>query len=143
VTPGRDRVLAVRVDERAIRPVGGDGGAAPRRDVPPATDAVVTVVTGGDTVTVTVAGEIDMANAAAVEQQILRAVASELRAVTVDLTGLRYIDSAGLWVLFRLGVHLSAAGISGELVVAAEGPVRRMVETAGVAAAIPVRLGGG
>jgi hypothetical protein len=41
--------------------------------------------------------------------------------------------------LFRLGTHLATSKIAGEVVVAAEGPVRRMVETAGVADAIPVR----
>jgi len=88
---------------------------------------------------ITVTGEVDLANAEIVEQQITRSVSGDLTAVTVDLTGLDYIDSAGLWILFRLGARLSAVRIAGELVVPADGPVRRMIETAGVAAAIRVR----
>lgn len=46
------------------------------------------------------AGEMDMDNAAAVEHQILDAISNQLTAVTLDLSGLDYIDSAGLRVLF-------------------------------------------
>ena len=94
---------------------------------------------GSSTAHIAVSGELDLANAKAVEQQILRGVGGEPTAVTLDLTGLRYIDSAGLWILFRLGTHLATAKIAGEVVVPADGPVWRMVETAGVADAIPVR----
>ncbi|MDT0353115.1 STAS domain-containing protein [Pseudonocardia charpentierae] len=132
-------MLAVRVDERRMRPAGGDGAASPRRDDEPATEVVVEVERCGDTVRITITGEVDLANAAVAEQQILAAITGEPAAVTLDLTGLRYIDSAGLWVLYRLGTHLKALQIAGELLIPGDGPVRRMVETAGVAAAIPVR----
>jgi anti-anti-sigma factor len=133
-------VLACRVNDRPILPVGGDGWAAPGSGGGPSTTkAAVVVDRGDDTALIVVTGEIDLANAKAVEQQILRGVSDGLTAVTLDLTGLAYIDSAGLWVLFRLGGHLTAAGIVGEVLVPADGPVSRMVETAGVAAAITVR----
>ena len=80
-----------------------------------------------------------MANSDTVEQEIAEGLGDGVRTVTVDLTGLDYIDSAGLWILFRLGASLTAAGITGEVVVAGDGAVRRMVETAGVSAAIAVR----
>lgn len=142
--PGLDRgaeaVFASRVEERPMRPMGGDGSAAPLSDRGPIeTRAVVTVERRDAAVLITVTGEIDIANAKAIEQQILRATDGGLTAVAVDLTGLHYIDSAGLWILFRLGTSLSTAGIAGEVVVAVDGPVRRMIETAGVDAAIPVR----
>ncbi len=104
-----------------------------------ATQAGVVVDRSDGAVRIVVTGELDLANAEVVEQQILRGVAGGLAAVTLDLTGLRYIDSAGLWILFRLGTHLRTATIAGEVLVPADGPVRRMVETAGVSAAIPVR----
>jgi anti-anti-sigma factor len=103
------------------------------------TQAVVTVVRSDDAARIDITGEIDLSNAQAVEQQILRGVGGGLAGVTLDLTGLRYIDSAGLWILFRLATHLTSARIAGEVLVPAEGPVRRMVETAGVDAAITVR----
>jgi stage II sporulation protein AA (anti-sigma F factor antagonist) len=133
-------VFAVSVNEHPIPPAGGDGWEAPRPgEGPAAVQAVVVVDRSGDAVRIVVSGELDLANAEAVEQQILRAVGGKLASVTVDLTDLRHIDSAGLWILFRLGPRLATADITGEVLVPADGPVRRMVETAGVAAAIPVR----
>jgi anti-anti-sigma factor len=121
-------------------PSGGDGSAAPRAENgPPATHAVVVVDRSDGAARIVVTGELDLANAEIVERQILRGVDGELGTVTLDLTGLRYIDSAGLWILFRLGTRLRTAKIAGEVLVPADGPVWRMVETAGVAAAIAVR----
>jgi anti-anti-sigma factor len=135
-------VFALRVNDRPILPAGGDGWAAPGRDDgPAATQATVVVDRRDGTAHISVSGELDLANAKAVEQQILQGVSGRPTAVTLDLTGLRYIDSAGLWILFRLGTRLSTAGIAGEVLVPADGPVWRMVETAGVAAAIAVRPG--
>jgi anti-sigma B factor antagonist/stage II sporulation protein AA (anti-sigma F factor antagonist) len=123
-------------------PSGGDGPAAPGAgDGPSATQAAVVVDRSDGAVRIVVTGEVDLANAAVVEQQILEGVAGDPAAVTLDLTGLRYIDSAGLWILFRLGTYLRTAGIAGEVLVPAQGPVWRMIETAGVSAAIPVRPG--
>ncbi len=133
-------VFAVRVNERPMLPSGGDGSAAPRAENgPAATHAVVVVDRSGEAARIVVTGELDLANAEIVEREILGGVGGELGAVTLDLTGLRYIDSAGLWILFRLGARLRTAKIAGEVLVPADGPVWRMVETAGVAAAIAVR----
>lgn len=132
-------MFAVGVSKRPIRPVGGDGSAAPPPSLGPAeTRADVLVERRGDVALVTITGEIDIANADITEQQILQSMTGEPASVRVDLTGLDYIDSAGLWILFRLAGSLTAAGITGEVVVPVAGPVRRMVETAGVSAAIPV-----
>ena len=122
-----------------MRPVGGEGSATPAPDQgQAATQALVTVERRPDAALISVTGEIDLANAKTTEQQILQGVGDGLSSVTLDLTGLRYIDSAGLWILFRLGTALATAGIAGEVVVPADGPIRRMVDTAGVAA-VPVR----
>ena len=133
-------VFAVPMDERPVRPAGGDGSSAPwSTPRPAATQAAVTVERRSDSVLVAITGEIDLANSDTVEQEIAEGLGDGVRTVTVDLTGLDYIDSAGLWILFRLAASLTAAGITGEVVVAGDGAVRRMVETAGVSAAIAVR----
>jgi anti-anti-sigma factor len=121
-------------------PAGGDGSAAPlpRQGSAP-TQAVITVERRAGSALITVIGEIDLANAETAEQQILQGITGDPTTVTVDLTGLQFIDSAGLWILFRLGAALTTAKITGEIVVAPDGPVRRMVDTAGITAAIPVR----
>jgi hypothetical protein len=77
-------VLAVRVDERRIRPAGGDGAASPRRDDEPANEVVVEVERRSDTVRITITGEVDLANAAVTEQQILAAIIGESAVVTLD-----------------------------------------------------------
>jgi anti-anti-sigma factor len=123
-----------------MRPIGGDGAATPVPDPgQAATQALVTVERRPDAALISVTGEIDLANAKTTEQQILQGIDDGLSTVTLDLTGLRYIDSAGLWILFRLGTALTTAGIAGEVVVPADGPIRRMVDTAGVATVLPVR----
>jgi len=128
------------MDERPLRPAGGDGSSAPwSTPHPAAAQTAVTVERRSDAVLIAVTGEIDLANSDIVEQEIAEGLEVGVGAVTVDLTGLGYIDSAGLWILFRLGASLTAAGITGEVVVAADGAVRRMAETAGVSAAIAVR----
>jgi anti-anti-sigma factor len=91
-----------------------------------------------DAVRIVVGGEIDLANASAVERQIVDAISNQLTEVTLDLTALAYIDSAGLRLLFTLGTRLETLQIALELVVPTESPIRKMIELSGVAAAIPV-----
>ncbi len=92
-----------------------------------------------DAVRIVVGGEIDLANASTVERQIVEAISNQLTEVTLDLTALAYIDSAGLRVLFTLGTRLETLQIALELLVPTESPIRKMIELSGVAAAIPVR----
>jgi anti-anti-sigma factor len=92
-----------------------------------------------DAVRITVAGEIDLANSAAVERQILDAIPNQLDEVVLDLSGLDYIDSAGLRLLFTLGMRLGTLQIGVVLVVPEDSPVRRMIDIAGVAEAMSVR----
>jgi anti-anti-sigma factor len=92
-----------------------------------------------DAVRIVVGGEIDLANAAAVKRQIVEAISNQLTEVTLDLTTLIYIDSAGLRVLFTLGTRLETLQIALELLVPTESPIRKMIELSGIAAAIPVR----
>ena len=80
---------------------------------------------------VAVSGEIDLANAAAVEDEIDAAVSDRLRAVSVDLTDLTYLDSAGIRMLFTLASRLQALRIMLELVVPFDSPTRRLIELSG------------
>ncbi len=54
---------------------------------------------------VTAVGEIDMSNAGAFRDALTRAPAADGRLV-VDLTGVEYLDSAGLTVLFTHAAHI-------------------------------------
>jgi stage II sporulation protein AA (anti-sigma F factor antagonist) len=104
------------------------------------TDATVTVDHDGtDTATIALAGEIDMDNAREVETGILDAISNQLTGVTLDLSGIEYIDSAGLRVLFALGSRLDTLQIGLRLLVPERSPVRRVIDLSGMAATIPVQ----
>ena len=92
-----------------------------------------------DTSVVHIQGEVDLSNAGEVSRQIEEAISDGGRRVTVDLTGARYVDSAGLRVLFRLAERLSARRRELSLVVPADSPVRATLEITGLAALVPVR----
>ena len=80
---------------------------------------------------ITLSGEIDLANAAVVEDEIRAAVSNQPTTVSVDLTDLTYMDSAGIRILFVLASRLQALRIVLELIVPLDSPTRRIVELSG------------
>ncbi len=104
------------------------------------TTATVTAV---DTVagirTLAVAGEIDLANAAEVEERILGHTSNDLLGVVLDLDGVEYLDSTGLRLLFALSARLEISQITLELVVAVGSPIRRALEITGMGEVVPLR----
>ena len=63
----------------------------------PVTEATMTVDhVRAEAVRIALAGEIDMDERATVEQQVLDAISNQLTDVTLDLSALEYIDSAGM-----------------------------------------------
>ena len=91
---------------------------------------VQTSVDNGTT-SIALSGEIDLANAAVVEDEIRAAVAHEPKVVSVDLTDLDYMDSAGVRILFRLAFRLQSLRVVLELVVPVDSPTRRLIELSG------------
>ena len=87
-------------------------------------------------------GEIDLANATAIEDQIRAALTPQPSAVSVDLTDLTYLDSTGMRILYGLASRLHALGIVLELIVPLGCPTRRLIELSGfesIATVRPVR----
>jgi anti-anti-sigma factor len=80
---------------------------------------------------ISLSGEIDLANAAVIEDEIRSAVSTQPSAVSVDLTDLSYIDSAGIRILYGLASRLQALRIVLELIVPLEAPTRRLIELSG------------
>jgi anti-anti-sigma factor len=72
------------------------------------TTARVDVEPDDGAVRIVIAGEVDFANAAAVEEQIVAAITNQVTGVSVDLREVDYIDSAGLRIFFALGPSLAA-----------------------------------
>ena len=88
-------------------------------------------------ITIPVAGEFDMAATFTVEPKLERAADLDgLRRLTLDLSGVTFLDSTGLGVVMRLASDLQSRGTDLEIV---PGPpeVQRVFETAGLADALP------
>jgi anti-sigma B factor antagonist len=81
----------------------------------------------GDTELVTLAGEIDLANAPAIGQQIV-AHMTEAGAVLIDLTAVSFLDSAGVRLLDALVGDLDDHGTAIRLVVGESGPARMTLQ---------------
>lgn len=87
-----------------------------------------------DVATVVVAGEIDLATADRFDDALVRACGRDgRRAVVVDLSAVRYLDSSGFRVLHRAANRGRIA-----VVVPTDNPIRRAVDLAGLHALIPV-----
>lgn len=86
-----------------------------------------------------VSGEIDVANATVVENQILAPITNQLTAVSVDMSQVTYVDSTGMRILFALADRLHVMQIRLELVAPAGSPARRLIEQSGLTAMAWVR----
>jgi anti-anti-sigma factor len=89
---------------------------------------------GGAGLLIEVDGAIDLSSAPAVESEILGAISNQATSVTVDLSSVDYLDSAGLRVVFALATRL--AELRTELVIAAPiGSIsRRVLDLSGFSA---------
>jgi anti-sigma B factor antagonist len=88
--------------------------------------------TDGDTVVITIAGELDLDGIARFEQAVLDALATGgIASLHLDLAGLRFIDSSGLQGILRVKQSGRKAGI--EVRVLAVTPfVQRVIDMAGL-----------
>jgi anti-sigma B factor antagonist/stage II sporulation protein AA (anti-sigma F factor antagonist) len=96
------------------------------------TTAEISSRVDGEAVHVRIVGEIDLANAAEVQDEINAAVTNDAARVVLDLTELEYLDSAGLRILFTLAERLRVLQMVLDLVVPPGCPVRRVVEMSGL-----------
>jgi anti-anti-sigma factor len=85
-----------------------------------------------------VTGEVDTANARTVSEKLLSAVSNEAPGLVVDLAGTRYMDSAGLGMLFELHDRLATRRQALQLVVPDDTPVRRILTLVGMEGTVPV-----
>jgi anti-anti-sigma factor len=89
----------------------------------------ITSMTTSDGVTIaSLAVEIDLANAAQIYGELLRGVPSDSRGLVVDLSAVRYLDSAGIRSFFDLARELQISRQVIALVVAVESPLPRLVK---------------
>ena len=91
----------------------------------------------GDVPIVVVEGEIDASNSREIAARLRGTLTNQATALVVDLTPTTYIDSAGLNVLFKIGLELRERQQQLLLVVAQPSPIARMVAIVGLDAAVP------
>jgi anti-anti-sigma factor len=103
------------------------------------TTAVVDVTVDHGSVRIAVSGEVDLANATAVEDQIVAAITNQVASVSVDLGAVDYMDSAGMRILFSLASRLAGLQIGFEVVAPVGSPARRLVEVSGLAPLVALR----
>jgi anti-anti-sigma factor len=83
-------------------------------------------------------GDVDAANAARVAEELMAAVTNRALALIVVLSDARYLDSAGINVLFRLHQQLQTRRQRVGLVVGASARLGRVLELSGIPTTIPV-----
>lgn len=86
----------------------------------------------GDVVVIAVDGEIDASNAALLRGRLRAPVTNRAHHVVLDLTGISYIDSAGINLLFELGTELTTRQQELRLVIVPGSPIERMAQISGV-----------
>jgi anti-sigma B factor antagonist len=92
----------------------------------------VTFERRGDVVVAHLSGEVDMSNAEGIGSAVLEATGNETLGVVLDLTEVRYLDSAGIYVVFGMRSRLRARGQVLRLVIPAASPVDDALRLAGV-----------
>jgi anti-anti-sigma factor len=85
-----------------------------------------------------VSGEIDIANSAYVADELVRAVPNGASGLVIDLGETRYLDSAGIELLFGLARRLARRRQSLRLVLPASSPLRRLLTLTNVGSAAPL-----
>ena len=102
------------------------------------TPAEISVERRGGTVIARMGGEMDMSNAAHVRDELLASVPNDALALVVDVGAMRYLDSAGIEVVFDLARRLGRRRQEMRMVVPAGSPLRRVLELTDVGAAAPL-----
>jgi anti-anti-sigma factor len=91
-----------------------------------------------DVIIAVLAGEIDPSNARTLGNELTDAVPNDAMAVVLDLTGVRYLDSSGVQLLFELAERLASRQQRLAVAVAPDAPARRVLEIVSLDVTAPV-----
>lgn len=89
-------------------------------------------------VVASVTGDVDLGDAAELNGRVLGAVTNESAGLVVELTGVRYIDSAGIQLLFQFARALEAGRQAMALVLDGASPLCGLLDITGLPQAVPV-----
>ena len=90
------------------------------------------------TVVAVVEGEVDTASVGEVAVKLRRIVENKLHRVVIDLTGVSYLDSAGINLLYAVSGEVQARQQQLNLVVSPGSPIERMLQIVGADRTFPV-----
>jgi anti-sigma B factor antagonist len=96
----------------------------------------MTTVRTGPVQTITLVGELDLASADTVQDELIRAEATDARTILLDLAGLSFLDSSGIRLLIA-AVGRSQADSSRLVIRRPPENVRRVLRVAGVDDRLP------
>jgi anti-sigma B factor antagonist len=98
--------------------------------------ADVSFSSDGDIVVASLRGEIDMSNAGELGETIGRALTNDALALVLDLTGVEYVDSAGIHVIYDLHERLRTRGQDIRVVIAPDALIAEALRLADVPRAV-------
>jgi anti-sigma B factor antagonist len=84
----------------------------------------------GDDHVIALEGELEMANAAAIDTELRSVEAGDCRGIVIDLRGLSFVDSTGIHMLINAYERSATLGRPLSLLVD-QGPVRRVLDVCG------------
>jgi anti-anti-sigma factor len=85
-----------------------------------------------------ISGEIDSSNATELGQALLDRLSNSVRGMVLDITGVSYLDSTGIALIFELARGLEARRQTLRVAVADDGPVRRVLDLCAVGGVAPL-----
>jgi anti-anti-sigma factor len=86
----------------------------------------------GSFLVASVAGEIDLSNAEQVGSEIIDGTPESARGVVLDLSGVEFLDSVGIYVIYGVRESLQARNQSLTLAIPPASPVRATLEVVGL-----------
>ncbi len=98
-----------------------------------ATQLVVATADSDGIPVISVSGQLDISNAATLEKALARAATAHPRALIFDLSGLEFMDSAGVSVLVRARAEVGDVRLRSPTPI-----VRRLIEITGLAGILPI-----
>jgi anti-anti-sigma factor len=102
------------------------------------TPSEIAVERRGGMVVAHLGGEVDMTNAGYIRDELLDSMPNDALALVVDLGGCRYLDSAGIEVLFDMARRLRRRRQELRLALPSESPLKRLLDLTDVASAAAV-----
>lgn len=92
----------------------------------------------GDVMIAHVSGEVDLANAATIAEDLSSQVPNAARGVVLDLTETTYFDSSGVQLVFDLLERLQRRQQDLRLSVPADAPIRRVLSVVRLDETVPI-----